>query len=382
MGVKLEKIGIIGAGISGLIAAVALTQRGYNVSVFEKSGDPREVNVAISLWPNATRILKSLGLLDKIIAQGAIISNFTIKHAKGEVMNSSGLELYDSPAVGIERSELHSILANALPQGVVRINKRFSAYQNSNNGVVAFFEDGGSETFDFLIGADGLYSKVRDQMHNDGKPMYRNYTIWHGTVDYTHQNIETNASIEIMGNGKRFGMIPLGKGKIGWWASYNEVLKSYQHMEGRKKKLVNMFRGFYSPISQMISATNEEDIIKSPIYDRDPVSRWHDGKVLLLGNAAHPMTPNRGQASSLSVEDAYVLSKLLSSSDNLESVLTEFEKLRVPRAHLLHKESLYHGHIGQLEKKWKIMFRNYMIKKMPIKKSRKILDDMFMFRAD
>ncbi len=378
MSVKLERIAIVGAGIGGIFTALALLKKGYQVTIFEKAGEQREVNSGLVIWPNGSRVLKQLDLLDKVLSAGVVLKQMKVANPSGKILNSAGLELYNTPCIGIERTVFFNVLKNQLPSGIIS-TKRFSGYQNTNNEVIAFLEDGGSAPYDFIIGADGLYSKIREQMIGDGRPNYKGYTMWQGEVSYTHQDIDPTALLEIMGSGKRFGIIPMHNGKLGWWATYNETLKSYQHMDGRKKKLVNMFRSFEGPYSQIIGATIEEEISKTPIYDREFIAKWHDGKVLMIGDAAHPMTPNKGQAACLMMEDAYLLAHLLSSSDNLESALAAFELERIPRTLAIANESLRHGQAGQNENKWFVMFRNYFIKSMSSKKIHQLHDEMFSY---
>ena len=382
MGVNAERIGIIGAGISGLVMAIALRKQGYSPVIFEKSEELKELNAPIILWPNASRVLKNLGLFDKALSKGTIINEWKIQDDAGDELKTASLELYDQKAICLNRADLFDILLNSIPTDSIVLRKIFQRYQNTNNQVTVHFEDESSENFDLLLASDGLNSKVREQMINDGKAIFRGYMVWRGVLDFTHKDVPENASIEIWGKGKRFGFLPMGNGRLGWWAAYNETPKNHQHMVGRKKKLVNMFRSFNSPASQIINATPEEDIFKSPVFDREPLLKWHEGKVLLIGDAAHPVTPNRWQGACLAIEDAASLASLMKSSPNLESAIHSFEANRIPRTTIIQKETLRHGEVGQWENKWAIRFRNYYVRKMSVEKSRQILDYMYLYEAE
>lgn len=200
-------------------------------------------------------------------------------------------------------------------------------------------------------------------------------------VNFNNKDLPVNESVEFLGKGKRFGILPLGNGSVSWWAVANEKQSLPHHMSGRKKKLLSKFRNWYAPIPLLISATPDENISKTNAFDRIPSTGWHDGKVVLLGNAAHPTTPNAGLEVNTSIEDAWVLSELLEKEKDIETALTKYEELRYPRTTLITNAALKHGIAGQWKNKLAIIFRNIFIKILPTSMQKKFIEDFISFDA-
>src|SRR5262249_18595216 len=149
------------------------------------------------------------------------------------------------------------------------------------------------------IGADGIHSDVRAQFVDDGEPLFRGYTVWRGIAPTIPSLVSPASAIEIHGRGKRFGIGPVGMGRLGWWASANVD----------SDNLSSLFAGWWRPVLELIEATPKNSILKTRALDRDPNKTWGDGRMTLLGDAIHPTTPNLGQGGCLAIEDAFVLAK-------------------------------------------------------------------------
>ena len=336
---------VVGGGIGGLSAAIALRRAGVEARVYERAPELREVGAGISLWPNATRQLRRWGLLDAIVERGHVYTKGEGRSDDGRLLSVFEVPRMDAPGVLIHRADLHSVLLDALPAWAVHTGAEFERFVETASGVEAEFAGEGAVEGACLVGADGLWSAVRAQLLGDGPPVYRGYPVWRGVAP--PGAVDHDLLTETLGRGQRFGIVPIGGGRVAWWATANEPADASDEAEGRKNKLMRLFRGWHSPIPELIAATPDEDILKNGTYDRPPVRRWGRGRVTLLGDAAHPTTPNLGQGGCMAIEDAAVLACCLANADDVASGLREYESRRVRRTEWITRQSLRYGRIGQ-----------------------------------
>ncbi len=173
-------IGIIGGGIGGVAAAVALHRAGIDATVYERANELREVGAGMMLWPNATRVLKELGLLERVVALSGPNQHFLVRSSTGTILMDIGLGHFDVPALCTRRSDLLDALISALPADRVRLGHDFGYFERQKSSVGIHFSNGVSVEHDFLIGADGIRSRVRSQSLGVHEPIYRGYTVWRG----------------------------------------------------------------------------------------------------------------------------------------------------------------------------------------------------------
>jgi 2-polyprenyl-6-methoxyphenol hydroxylase-like FAD-dependent oxidoreductase len=355
------RIAIIGGGIGGLTAALALRQFGFEPQVFEQAPELLEVGSAIIMWPNAMRVLHQLGLSDMVRHDGGVLEQARWLNRDGQLLNHFALPKTDLPAIVLHRAHLQQALLGALPSASIHLGHVFEACEQNSDVVVAKFANGTSLEFDLLIGADGLHSRLRAQLLNDGPPVDRGYIAWRGVVSFTPGSLTPASAVEIYGSGKRFGIGPLGSGKVGWWASTNESLTSVNDGSAPKELLLRLFDGWCEPVRELIEATPPNFLIRNVVSDRRPRRGWSDGAVTLLGDAIHPSTPNLGQGGCLAIEDAAVLARCLhkyaseGSSDMgparslVSFALRKFETLRYARTAAIARFSRLYGTFGQCE---------------------------------
>jgi 2-polyprenyl-6-methoxyphenol hydroxylase-like FAD-dependent oxidoreductase len=168
-----------------------------------------------------------------------------------------------------------------------------------------------------------------------------------------------------MGRGRRFGTVPIGGGRIAWWATANEPEGTDDEPEGRKAKLLRLFADFHQPIPQLIAATPDDELLKNGTYDRPPVRRWGRGRVTLLGDAAHPTTPNFGQGGCMAIEDAAELARCLSETEDAAAALRAFERRRYRRTAWITRESLRYGRIAQWQNPGAVRLRDLIFRATP-----------------
>jgi 2-polyprenyl-6-methoxyphenol hydroxylase-like FAD-dependent oxidoreductase len=368
----MVQIAIIGGGIGGLTAALALQQSGFRAEVFEQAPELLEVGSAIAIWSNAMRVLERLQLADKILECGGVVEELCWMDQNGFLLNRVSIKDRETPAVALHRSDLQRTLRQALPQSSIHLGHSIIKYRQQGDRMIASFANGRTVEADFLIGADGVHSRVRSQFLNDGEPIQRGYTIWRGTSPITPPVIPPATGIELYGHGKRFGIGPVGLGRTGWWAAGTT---------DKTDKLTDLFAGWYAPVLELIEATPPSTILKTLATDREPNKKWGTGRMTLLGDAIHPTTPNLGQGGCQSMEDALILARCFEKYGPSESALRHYERLRHPRTSVLTRISRYYGTVGRWENIWASTLRRMALSLVPESLAQRAMQIVFDYDA-
>lgn len=330
-------IGIVGGGIGGVATAVALEQCGIPATLYERAAEVREVGAGIMLWPNATRVLRELGVLENVIARSGRNSDFLVRAQDGRVLMSIPTGCFEVPALCTRRADLLAALLEKVSPASIRLGREFSRLERSPDSVRLHFKNGETREHAAVIGADGISSRVRMQLFGAIAPVERGYTVWRGVAPYSGPAIEGGRNSETWGRGQRFGILQAGDGRIAWYATANRD----------ERDLLAAFRGWHAPVAELIRST--ETILRNPVADLPPLRRWSSGRVTLLGDAAHPCTPNLGQGGCMAIEDALTLAKCLAHETRVEAAFERYEKLRRARTSHIQSRSRWIGRIGQFE---------------------------------
>ena len=367
----VAQIAIIGGGIGGLTAALAFRQFGFQAEVFEQAPALLDVGAAIAIWPNAMRVLERLQLSEKILEKAGVMEAIQWSDQNGFVINRVSIA---KTAVALHRADLQSALLHSLPEDSIHLDHAFVNYKQQNDKVIATFANGKSVVADFLIGADGIHSDVRLQFINDGDPVFRGYTVWRGISPEVPSQLPPATAIEFHGRGKRFGIGPVGLGRIGWWATANAV--DTDDTDG----LMSLFAGWYPAVLELLEATPKKSILKTSAMDREPINNWGHGRMTLLGDAIHPTTPNLGQGGCLAMEDAFVLARCFEKY-GAEEALRIYERLRYKRTAALTKYSRYYGAVGQWENVWARALRKIAFSLVPEAVAQSLMQIVFDYDA-
>jgi 2-polyprenyl-6-methoxyphenol hydroxylase-like FAD-dependent oxidoreductase len=346
---------IVGAGIGGLAVAIALRQVGFGVRVFERAAELKEIGAGIGLAANAVRVLKRLGLMQRVIDRGTVIKEVVSYSWKGEMLGRVPTSGTDVPSVCLHRADLQEALFSALPPDSIHLAEDFVSFETGDDGVTAHFASGRSESAHALIGADGLRSRVRAQMMGNEEPTYRGYLCWRGVCDYPAAERLT----ESFGQGLRMGVVPIGRRGTAWWCTANATSPTDHDSEDIKSDLQGWFGKWHQPIPEVLSRTDPATIIHTAICDRHPVRPWSHGTCTLLGDAAHPTTPNLGQGGCLAIEDAAVLARCASNYRDLSMAFRTYEQIRFRRTARVTALSRYYGVIGQ-SRNWALVWLRNM----------------------
>ncbi|MDX1907039.1 MAG: FAD-dependent monooxygenase [Bacteroidia bacterium] len=364
-----QRIHIIGAGICGLTAAAALHQRGYEVAVYERAAALQPVGAGLVLASNAMRALKSVGLDELVIPEGALLERMSIRDHQGREITRADTTTvtrqYGIHNFTIHRADLQRVLLSQLPEGCVHTGKACVQVSQAQQQVTARFTDGTTAVSDILLVTDGIHSAVRQYYFPFSKPRYAGYTCWRGVTSHIPEGLEKNVATETWGPAGRVGIVPMSRDRIYWFACVNapqgdETLKNWKSAE-----LATAFAAYHAPIPELLQKTPDEAIIWNDILDIKPISRFAFGRALLMGDAAHATTPNMGQGACQAIEDVAVLVRCLDQYDNTEDALRMVEARRRARTARIINQSWSLGKLAQMDKPRSIAFRNFMLRMVP-----------------
>jgi 2-polyprenyl-6-methoxyphenol hydroxylase-like FAD-dependent oxidoreductase len=317
------------------------------------------------LWPNATRVLRELGVLPAVMSRSGASTHFHVRSDAGAILMNIGLGKFDVPAVCIRRADLLSILAAPIPAGRIRLGYALDRFEQHASGVRLYFENGAVEECDAMIGADGIRSRVRSHLFGPIDPVYRGYTVWRGMSHYSGGAIDAGANSETWGHGKRFGILRMADDAFTWYATANVLKDHPDSHDGRRAELLRMFGDWHAPIPELIEATDPPSILKNGAFDLAPLHRWTVGRVTLLGDAAHPCTPNLGQGGCMALEDGVALARCLHDDPDTPRALACYQALRRSRTGHIQRRSLLMGHIGQWENRAFVAGRRVVTRVLP-----------------
>jgi 2-polyprenyl-6-methoxyphenol hydroxylase-like FAD-dependent oxidoreductase len=374
---------IAGGGIGGLTLGVGLRRAGFSVRVFERAASLRPVGAGLTMQTNAILAFRKIGLDTAVAAAGHVMQRGSILDWRGRPLGTTlvsemAAEL-GAPMIAIHRAQLQEVLQEALGPEPLTLGTKVVGFREEPEGVVARLSDGTEVRGDLLVGADGLRSTVRAQLLGDGEPRYAGYTSWRGVCDEP-AGVDRSTTTESWGRGLRFGVVPIAQGRTYWFATANVPAGGIDAPDAHAE-LLSRFGSWHVPIRDLIEKTPASAIFRTDIHDRPPVQSWARGRVVLLGDAAHPMTPNMGQGGGQAVEDAVVLAWCLTSEAHVPAALARFQALRIPRANGFVRQSRRLGQIGQWENPLACWVRDRLFQAVPDSSVRKSLRRILTFDA-
>ncbi|MBD1207823.1 MAG: FAD-dependent monooxygenase [Ignavibacteria bacterium] len=343
-----RKAVIIGGGIGGLTTAIALQQRGVDAHVYEAAPEIHAVGAGIWVAPNALTVFQRLGFLDEIISGGFNVTSSCISDTTGRMLQSfSPSEMSTSrlPLVPIHRAVLQEHLIAQLKPNTLHLAKRCTGIEQHENGVTVQFEDGSTAMGDILIGADGIRSVVRTALFGATDYRYSGQTCWRGIVNFRMP--EASAATEMWSTkpGVRLGYSHVNAEQVYFYATTCAPHGGNDTPGTIRQRLAELYSDFPLYLLEMLAAADESKIIRNDIWDFAPISSWHKGRVVLLGDAAHATTPNMGQGGCQAIEDAYALAEALSLETSLGAAFKHYETSRMKKAHFVVNTSYRIGKI-------------------------------------
>lgn len=355
---------IAGAGIGGLVLAVALIKKGFHVTVFERDmtairGEGK-YRGPIQVQSNALGALEAIdpSVAHEVMAEGCITGDRVNGLCDG--VTGDWYVKFDTfhPAVSkglpvtrvISRVTLQNILAKAVTRyggpDTIMGNSHVVGFEESNNGVSVTLENGDVHRGDILVGADGIWSKIRKAIIGESEANYSKYTCYTGISDFTPADIDIVGYRVFLGNSKYFVSSDVGGGKMQWYGFHKEPAGGTDADGQRKARLLEIFGHWNDNVVDLIKATPEEDIMRRDIFDRPPVFKWSEGRTVLLGDSVHAMQPNLGQGGCMAIEDAYELANNLSDAMkaadqqpahiDVKKAFSTYQTARIIRASAIH----------------------------------------------
>jgi 2-polyprenyl-6-methoxyphenol hydroxylase-like FAD-dependent oxidoreductase len=338
---KTLSIAIVGAGMGGLTAAATLRQAGFQVQVYEQAQRFARIGAGIQMMPNSMQVLRRIGVEERLRRVAfQPYSHLNREWDTGRVMRELPMpeSLFGAPYLCMHRAELHDALLAALPDDTIQLGRKLVGLEQAGGKVTLIFENDSRASADAVIGADGVHSVVRDFVVGPDAPIHK------GRIAY--RAVFPSALM----NG-----FDLGCSRTKWWGPDRHIVIYYTTADrselyfvtsvpqpsewmtreswsakGDVKELRAAYAGFHHDVCAVLEAC--PDCHKWAILEREPLPRWSDGHVVLLGDAAHPMTPYMAQGAATAIEDAAVLARCLrAKGDDIEAAFQLYEEHRKPR---------------------------------------------------
>jgi salicylate hydroxylase len=339
-----DKVVVIGAGIGGLTAALALLRRGIDVEVYEQAAELKEVGAGIQVSSNGSRVLYALGLADALKQVEVAPTRRVLRHwSTGETwdwfdLGRASVQRYGTPHLMLHRNDLHGLLTSAvqaLKPDAIRLDRRCTGATSEGGHAEARFEDGATARAAYVIGADGIHSKVRAGLFGAARPEFTGVVAWRGLIPMNDlpPHLREMVGVNWLGPRGHVQNYPVRRGEIMNFISFIErddwQVESWV-AKGTPDELRNDFRGWHSDVHAMIDRI--ETPYKWALMVRGPMARWSEGRVTLLGDACHPTLPFLGQGGVMAIEDGYVLAACLDKHFNEPSTaFSHYEEARRER---------------------------------------------------
>ena len=335
-------IAIIGAGMGGMAVAATLRQAGFDIAVYEQANRFARIGAGIQMMPNSMKVLRGIGIEARLRATSfAPYSHLNREWDSGKLMRELPMpeDLYGAPYLCMHRGDLHNALASAVPSELVHLSKKLTGLDQSGSGVKLSFADGSNVQADAVIGADGVHSLVRGLLLGPDKPIHKGRIAYRAAFSAEHMK-----------------GYDIGASRTKWWGNDRHIVMYYTRADrselyfvtsvpesvewmtqeswsakGDVRELRTAYEGFHLDVRTVLNAT--PDCHKWAILEREPLPRWSNGRIVLLGDACHPMTPYMAQGAATSIEDAAILARCLEAvkGEDIEGAFRSYEAHRKPR---------------------------------------------------
>ena len=339
-----NNVAIIGAGIGGLTAALALIRRGIGVDVYEQAPELRELGAGVQISSNGTRVLYSLGLDEPINRLGVVVAGKEIRlWSTGQTwklfdLGAESVERYGFPYVMFHRGDLHGMLLEAIRRerpDAIHLNSKCVGVTQSGDGVAIAFENGQTAKAPIAIGADGVQSRVRLSVFGADKPEFTGIVAWRILVprERVPAGIRLRVGTNWVGPGGHCVHYPVRGGTllnfVGLLERDDWRVESWT-VQGSKDEFSNDFRNWHSDIHETIRAGDTP--YKWALFARPPMPAWTRDRVTLLGDACHSMLPMMAQGAVMAIEDGCVLARCIEKYGVAPEALQRYEAVRRERA--------------------------------------------------
>ena len=336
-------IAIIGGGIGGLTTALALNQAGFKVTLYERSPQLVDQGAGITLAPNATRVLFHVGI-GPALEETAVTPPVTeYRHYRTgavfmRMVPKDYRQMFGAPYLRLHRWDLQEAMLKRLAQvtpGALRLNANVKTLESRSNDVKITFADGRVETVDIVIAADGIRSSIREALFNPAPPVFSGFVAWRGLVETSKLPPHLCESAVAFGQGRHINRYLVRRGELLNFvavAHRNEWAEEGWNIPAPLEEFQQEFSSFDEGTRTIISRPSHGQVFKWGLFGRPWLEQWYAGRVVLLGDAAHPMLPFMGQGAANAIEDAMILTRCLQAESEPEKAFALYQATRGPRA--------------------------------------------------
>jgi 2-polyprenyl-6-methoxyphenol hydroxylase-like FAD-dependent oxidoreductase len=358
---------VVGAGIGGLSAGIALRRAGWSVRIFERAATPRELGFGLLVAPNAIAALRQLGVAEEVIARGAAPGRAEVRRPDGTVLKRADFpspEALGGPMVVALRQALHGVLLDAVGLDAIELGYEAASFTASETRVVLRLAHGQEVEGDLLVGADGVGSVIRRALHPSEPPPRRSGLVAvRGAVHGVLDQLGGLSAVYYLGPGIEAAIVRASDTGIYWFLSIAEELAP-AGVSDPAAVVATLAPRFDRTFRAVTSATSEMRF--DELVDRDPLPSWGRGPVTLLGDAAHPMLPQTGQGAAQAIVDAVRLGAGLASSSSVEDALRAYEAERRTRTAALVAQGRRTARIMRMTNPVANSLRDVVIRLIPV----------------
>lgn len=364
---QVQKVVVAGGGVGGLTTAIALANAGVEVEVHEKYDHLQTRASGFTIWSYAIRHLLDLGVDGDRLAQlGSPIERTDIRSRHGRLIESLPVgevsRRLGAPTYDIQRHGLQQALIETLGADKVRMGSEVVGVEQDDDSATLLLAGGGRASGDVVIAADGTHSVLRDPVCGSHRELrYSGFSGWSAVIPFTHELLPERHHVEIWEKGSKGGVADVGGGNARWYALHKAPAGGTSVSKG---EILAHIVGWYELLQCAVERTPQAAIVRTEAWDLAPLKSWIDGRVVLIGDAAHATTPFAAMGACMAIEDATCLGRLLTEQP-YETAFAQFELERKKNAEAVVKHGRRMGHMSQLQSTVALWMRDEFLAHVP-----------------
>jgi 2-polyprenyl-6-methoxyphenol hydroxylase-like FAD-dependent oxidoreductase len=374
----LERVVVVGGGVGGLTTALALKKAGIGVEVHEKYPQLAGRATGFTLWSYAIKHLQDLGL-DDPTRIGSPIEVTEIHNQKGDLIEEMPVgevsTKLGAPSCDVNRRDLQRVAIEMLGDDIVRMGSECVDVELDGDTATAVLADGNRAEGSLVIGADGAHSITRGKVAPEAKVNYSGFSGWGGVLDgFEHELMKPNRHVEVWARGSKGGVADIGNGAVRWYVTRRGPAGADGPVD--KTEILEHIDGWYELLRAAVETADPASIVTTEAWDMEPIERWFDGRLVLLGDSAHLTTPFASMGACMTIDDAVNLVGHLTSAGTVEEALSAYQEDRKKRDEDTVKEARKMGKLQQVHSHVVSWLRDEAFEHIPPDKMRQVTEEM------